>query len=163
MKDRIDKADIGIVLGNEVKADGNPSRRLRARLDKTVELFKDGYFPLVIVSGGPGKEGFNEALVMQRYLVQAGIPTAKIWIDDTGNNTFLTAIHSATLMKAARLKSALLISQFYHLPRTRLAMRQAHVEHLYWAHANYYEPRDIYSLARESLAIYVYLLRGARS
>jgi len=62
--DDIQKSDAGIVLGSKVMPDGTPSDRLRARLDKTAELYRQGMFPCIIVSGGTGKEGFSEAQVM---------------------------------------------------------------------------------------------------
>src|SRR5690348_5039955 len=74
LHDRVGKADIALVLGNTVNPDGTPSPRLRARLDKTLELYRAGYFPEVIASGGVGKEGYDEASVMRDYLVSRGIP-----------------------------------------------------------------------------------------
>src|SRR5580704_13458675 len=72
--DDLGKADVGLVLGSKVESDGTPSARLRARLDRTLELYRAGYFPAVIVSGGIGKEGYDEAAVMRDYLVARGVP-----------------------------------------------------------------------------------------
>lgn len=54
LSDKTHKADIAIVPGNTVEKDGRPSARLRARLDQTVILYRQGLFPNVIVSGGVG-------------------------------------------------------------------------------------------------------------
>ena len=37
---KVDYADIGIVLGNQVLSEDQPSERLRARLDKAIDLYK---------------------------------------------------------------------------------------------------------------------------
>jgi vancomycin permeability regulator SanA len=48
---------LALVLGSKVEQEGTPSPRLRARLDRTLELFRDGWFAFIIASGGLGKEG----------------------------------------------------------------------------------------------------------
>lgn len=58
LNDRNSKADVAIVLGNKVNEDGTLSDRLKARLDKSIELYKNGRVKKIIVSGGLGKEGF---------------------------------------------------------------------------------------------------------
>ena len=72
LSDELEKADVALVLGNKVEPDGTPSARLAARLDRTAELYHEGYFPLVIVSGGTGKEGYPEGTAMRDYLVNKG-------------------------------------------------------------------------------------------
>ena len=68
LRDDARASDVGIVLGSKVMPDGTPSPRLRARLDKAGELYRQGKFGWVIVSGGTGKEGYSEAKVMAAYL-----------------------------------------------------------------------------------------------
>ena len=87
LRDQIGKADIALVLGSKVEPDGTPSPRLRARLDKTIELYRADYFPTVIASGGVGKEGFDEAVVMRDYLVFHGIPADRVIVDSGGTTT----------------------------------------------------------------------------
>lgn len=64
LRDDVQVSDVGIVLGSKVMPDGTPSARLQARLDKAAELYRQGMFKHVIVSGGSGVEGFSEAKVM---------------------------------------------------------------------------------------------------
>jgi vancomycin permeability regulator SanA len=87
LRDHLGTADIGLVLGSKVALDGTPSPRLRARLDRALELYRSGYFPTVIVSGGIGKEGYDEALVMRDYLVSHGIPKGSVIMDSEGTTT----------------------------------------------------------------------------
>ena len=159
LRDDIRPADVAIVLGNTVERDGRPSARLRARLDKAVELCGDGLFGHVIVSGGVGAEGFNEAEVMKAYLVSQGLPEGFIIADGEGATTSLTARNAAQLMKEQRWQSALVISQYFHIPRTRLAVESYGVRPVYSAHAEYFELRDVYSIAREVVGYGAYLMR----
>ena len=92
LHDNIDISDAAVVLGNKVELDGKPSKRLKGRLDRAVELYKKEYFEYIIVSGGIGKEGFNEAKVMKNYLVEKGIPNECVILDDKGYNSFMTAL-----------------------------------------------------------------------
>lgn len=157
LHDDLGIADVGIVLGNKVESDGHPSKRLKSRLDKAIELFQNGYCKYLIVSGGIGKEGYDEAEVMKDYLVKRNIPGDKIFMDRAGNNTYLTACNSKLILARLRLDSVLLISQFYHLTRTRLAFTKAGFTKIYSAHASFFEIRDCYSLVREFFGYYKYL------
>src|ERR1700744_1646521 len=69
LHDRLGKADVGVVLGNKVEANGQPSLALAGRLDEALALYRQGYFPKLFVSGAFGKEGLPEAPVMRDYLV----------------------------------------------------------------------------------------------
>jgi vancomycin permeability regulator SanA len=159
LRDDIHTADVAIVLGNTVESDGRPSARLRARLDKAVELYRGGLFRHVIVSGGVGAEGFNEAEVMKRYLISQGVPEGCIIADGEGATTALTARNAARVMKEQGWQSALVISQYFHIPRTRLAVESYGVRPVYGAHAEYFELRDVYSIAREVIGYGAYLMR----
>ena len=161
--DEIHSADVAVVLGNTVNPDGNPSPRLQARLDKTVELYQKGLFPNIIVSGGFGSEGFDEATVMRQYLISHGIPENCIRVDSVGNTTALTAKNAAQIMKQNNWQSAMIISQYFHISRTRLAFVHYGVNPIYSAHADYFEMRDFYSLFREVIGYFSYILRGAEN
>lgn len=157
LMDKKQLADVGVVLGNKVEKDGKPSERLRYRLEKAVELYRGGYFKSVIVSGGVGAEGYDEAKIMKQYLIQKGVPDDKILVDSMGANTMMTAQNVKTMMEDMQFKSVMVITQFYHISRTKLAFHKAGVEEVYSAHADYFEWRDGYSLFREFFAYYKYL------
>lgn len=159
LKDDVGKADIALVLGNKVEDDGTSSPRLQARLDKTLELYHAGYFQIIIVSGGIGKEGYDEAKVMRDYLVANGIPSASIIMDNAGINTYASAKNTSQIIRQQKLNSVFIISQYFHLPRIRLALKCFGVSAIYSAHADFFEARDIYSLLREVVGYVSYSLR----
>ncbi|MBX0289364.1 YdcF family protein [Hymenobacter sp. HSC-4F20] len=158
LTDDVRPADCLVVLGNTVQPNGRLSERLRARLDKARELYGQEVSPLIFVSGGLGREGHYEGTAMQRYLVAHGVPPAAIVVDNAGDNTLATARNFGRLARARHLRSAVVVSQFFHLSRTKLMLRQQAVPTVYGAHAAYYEGRDAYALAREFAAYYAYLL-----
>ncbi len=158
--DNIDRSDVAVVLGNTVNPDGKPSARLQARLDKTVQLYQQGVFKNTIVSGGLGKEGFDEAIVMKQYLVAHGLPATQIYVDSNGNNTYLTAKYTAQFMTEHKWQSAIAISQYFHLPRTKLALQRFGVKTVHTAHADFFELRDLYSTVREVFSYCSYQMRS---
>ncbi|WP_395738893.1 YdcF family protein [Prosthecobacter sp.] len=160
LRDDIGKADIALVLGSKVELSGKPSLRLQARLDKTVELYKAGWFPWVIVSGGLGKEGFDEAAVMRDYLAAHGVPSAHILLDSEGNTTFDSAQNTLQLLRQKQLKSVLVISQYFHIPRSRLALERTGIEEIHSASPSYFELRDLYSAPRELIGYFSYAMRS---
>jgi len=160
LTDEVQPVDVAVVLGNRVNPDGSPSPWLRTRLDKTVELYQAGWFAEIIASGGMGIEGVDEAAAMKTYLVAAGIPAEHIRVDSQGVDTYATALNAATLMDTNGWKSALVISQYYHIPRCKLALRRFGVGQVYAAHAEGFTWRGLVSLAREVAAYPAYFLRG---
>lgn len=60
LSDELHIADVAIVLGNTVQPDGLPSPRLQARLDKTIELYRQKMFSQIIVSGGTVRKALTK-------------------------------------------------------------------------------------------------------
>jgi len=159
VRDDVQPSDVGVVLGSKVMPNGTPSDRLRARLDKAADLYRQGMFKRIIVSGGTGGEGYSEGLVMAAYLRdKQAIPGVAILADEHGNTTEATARNSAAIMAAHGFRSAVVVTQFFHVTRSRYALQRAGVGTVYGAHASYSEARDLYSLARELVALPAYWL-----
>jgi vancomycin permeability regulator SanA len=153
---RPSKADVCVVLGNKIAENGTPSDRLRARLDKAVELYTKKYFNKIIVSGGYGKEGFKEAEVMRLYLLEHGVSDHCIIVDNNGNNTALTAQFTVDYMTRNNYKSVVVVSQYFHLLRTRLMLNKLGAKNVTCAGPLFFELRDVYSIPREMIGILKY-------
>lgn len=158
LQDRLPASDAAIVLGSKVLPDGIPSSRLKARLDMAIALHQQGLVHTIIVSGGLGREGFDEAAVMQHYLIAAGIAQNDIIMDSQGNNTAATARNSAAIMRKHGWQSAIIVTQYFHIARCWLELRRAGIHQLGSAHPAFFEIRDIYSIPRETVACIVLLL-----
>lgn len=160
LHDRTTPADVAVVLGSKVMPDGTPSPRLKARLDRGIELFRDNRVAFVLVSGGTGKEGFSEGRVMRDYAIAQGVPDDRVLMDEFGNTTRATADNAAQMMRERRLTSAIAVSQYFHITRTRMALSDAGITDVGSAHARIYELRDLYSIAREIPGVITYWLGG---
>lgn len=151
-------ADVGIVYGNKVELNGSPSSRLEARLLAALYLYKTNQIEKVLVSGGVGAEGYDEAKIMETYLVSNGIPSTDIQVDSKGNNTHLTALNAAAFLGQG--VSVVAISQRYHLSRAKLSLRNAGFDLVYGFAPDFTELRDAYSYVREVPAWFKYWVKG---
>lgn len=154
LTDKQTNDDVAIVLGNKVNEEGTLSERLKARLDKSIELFNQNKVKSIIVSGGLGKEGFWEGKKMREYLIENKIPTEKILVDNYGNDTEKTVENSIRIMDSLHYKSAISVSQYFHQTRTKKLFRNKGFENIESASPNYFELRDFYSIFREFVAYY---------
>jgi vancomycin permeability regulator SanA len=150
------KADVAVIYGNTVHEDGTLSKRLKARLDRGIELYNDSVVHLLFVSGGLGTEGYYEGDKMSQYLIQKGIPIESIVIDNNGNNTKLTTLNF--IEKFGKDKSVIVVSQYHHISRAKLAFKNYGIRNVYGAHCNFFELRDFYSCFREFFGYYKYLI-----
>lgn len=160
LNDTVADADLIVVPGNTVAADGTPSPRLRARLDVALKVFREHRAPSIFVSGGIGREGFDEAVSMSNYLVKNGVPATAIVKDNLGVDTLATAKNAAHFMRANGLKKAIVATQYFHVPRTRLALERNGVNVVGTEHAHYFEIRDLYSIFREAVGYATYYAKA---
>ena len=125
-------AEAAVVLGARVYADGTPSPLLADRIAAGVDLYRAGLVPILVMSGGDGADGWNEADVMRDRAVAAGVPSEAILVDRTGLNTDATVEHTIALLLPSAAPHAELrliaVSQAYHLPRIQLAFSGAGVD-----------------------------------
>lgn len=152
-------ADVAVVLGNTVQRDGNPSPRLAARLDRAKQCYEQHQCRILFVSGGIEPSGADEAASMSMWLVRNGVPADKIVVDATGNDTWATARHASEFMRAHGFTSAIVVTQYFHLPRTMLALKRFGVPEVSGAYPWFWEGRDLYSIARETPAFLWYVAR----
>src|SRR5215470_6010317 len=80
---------------------GRPSPVLRARIDHAIDLWRKGFAPKIIFTGGFGdRDTTSEAAVGQRYAIDHGVPARNILIENAGRTTAESMQHVARLMDA---------------------------------------------------------------
>ena len=123
VQSRTDQArpvDAIVVLGT-TQYNGVPSPTLQARLDRAVELYRDGIAPLIVVTGGnlPG-DVYTEAEAGQMYLVEKGVPEEVILLENQGNDSWQSMNGVAGILAARNLDRILLVSDGFHLLRLKM-------------------------------------------
>lgn len=151
-------ADIAIVLGNTVNADSSVSPWLKGRLDKALQLYRKDKVPEIMVSGGQGEFGVAEGMAMKRYLVANGIPADKIIEDNYGKNTYMTACNFAALNDSLHFSSAIAVTSFYHITRTKYIIRKMGFKNIHGVSSDGYFRNDILGIFRDFAAFYKYLI-----
>jgi SanA protein len=109
-----------MVLGSYVDHNGAPSRELAARLETGRQLYRAGLARRIIVSG-LARPGYDEPDAMAAWLETRGVAPADVVIDRGG---YRTAASMADAL-AAGVRSLLVVSQRYHLPRALYLARHA--------------------------------------
>src|SRR5579884_2726198 len=112
-------ADAIVVLG-AAEYRGRPSPVLEARLNHALFLYLKGLAPRIITTGGAGGDPmFTESTVSRAYLTRRGVPAEAISVEDEGESTAQSVAAVAEMMRRMDLKSALIVSDGYHIYRVK--------------------------------------------
>ncbi|MBN2471905.1 MAG: YdcF family protein [Anaerolineae bacterium] len=118
-------ADVIVVLGAGLEPDGQPSGATARRARHAAALYHAGAAPALICSGGYALDWpLPEATGCAAVLRDEGVPEAAIWLEAQAKSTEENAIYSGALMAAQGWRSALVVSDRYHLLRAQLLFAQ---------------------------------------
>ena len=106
--------DCILVLGCYVNQDGEPSAMLSDRLKRSIELYNAGIAPKLLMSGDHGQHTYDEVTAMRQYALDAGVPSADIFMDHAGFSTYESIYRAKEIFQ---VKKVIVISQEYHLHR----------------------------------------------
>jgi vancomycin permeability regulator SanA len=154
-------ADVAVILGNHVFADGHLSSWLKGRVDKALALYKAGKVKKIYASGGISENddgNYPEGDGMRNYLLQQGVPAGDVIADNHGQNTYLTAKDFIEWNQQYHYTSAIMVSQFYHITRSKYIMRKLGFKDVHGATSDVYTFSDIIGTLREVPAFYKYMI-----
>jgi len=153
-------ADIAVVLGARVYADGRPSDALADRVRTACKLYHDGTVKKLLFSGGPGDGSIHETEGMKRMAIQLGVKPEDILLDPHGVNTQATVKNTEAIFQQLHASRVLVVSHFYHLPRIKLAYhRDGREVYTVPAKESYLLRQMPFNMAREVAALWVYYFR----
>jgi len=153
-------AQAAVVLGAEVHADGRPSAALAGRVLTAVALYKQGLVHTLVLSGARGGGGVHQVVAMSRLAEQQGVPASALLFDFDGVNTAATVRDTVPMLRAHHLRRVIAVSDFYHLPRVKLAYASAGLDVLTVpAKGGEWIAQTPYLILRDDAGFWVYLLR----
>ena len=127
-------ADAIVVLGGRLNDDGTLRPVLRSRVEKAVELFKQGVAPVVIMSGkwtdqlkkDPVK---TEARAMKEYAEELWVPEHAILVEEQSQNTIGNAYYTKKILAKRAWKDIVVVTSDFHLKRSLYLFKigRAHV------------------------------------
>ncbi|MDR1776155.1 MAG: YdcF family protein [Actinomycetes bacterium] len=155
-------ADVVVVFGARAHPDGVLSNSLRERVDTAIDLYESDLVDKLLFTGGVDSDGINEVEQMKTYAVRNGVPAADILLDDGGVDTDHSVANTVPMLEDMGAKTVLAVSQFYHLPRIKMAYRAAHYNVITVpAKPELSIPGTPYFVGRETLAFWAYWVRSA--
>ncbi len=129
---------------------GEPSPYLAHRLDTAAGLYADGRIRAVLVTGDNSREEYDEPDAMRAYLVERGVPDARIVSDYAGFDTWDSCARAKRIFG---VDEAVLITQGFHVRRAVALCEEAGITSYGVAAAG--DRRDgvwYYGAVRETLA-----------
>ena len=122
------RAEVIVVLGAGVRAEGQPSPALCRRVEHAVELAHGRPEALLVFTGGLGIHAPPEAEVMAALARAAGIGAERIHLEDRATNTAESARLTARLLREVGFGEVTLVTDAYHQRRSRFAFRRMGVQ-----------------------------------
>ncbi len=96
------------------------------RTAMAVRLWKEGYAPVIVFSGGSlDPESVSSAELMKREAVRLGVPAGAILVEPASMTTEENAGRTAELMREKGLRSAILVTSPYHQRRASVLFARA--------------------------------------
>ncbi len=109
VQDRLETADVIVML-----AGGRRDERVRQAAD----LYREGYAPLVVLSGtGAQTFGFSIPEVMRRQAISHGIPPSALLFESTSTSTVEQAREIRSVLEGHRVRRAIVVTSTYHSRR----------------------------------------------
>ncbi|MDD4179932.1 MAG: YdcF family protein [Candidatus Margulisbacteria bacterium] len=110
IQDKLAKADIIIILGGDNNGE---------RAEQGIALYRAGYAPKLLMSGGPLAWRLTYAEWMKKQVVESGIPAAAIILQDKSRSTIEDAKFTLPLLKQYNIKSVILVTSPMHTRRAK--------------------------------------------
>ena len=117
--------DCILVLGCQVKENGEPSHMLRDRLQRGVEVYELGASDKILMSGDHGRTDYNEVKTMKQYAIDEGIDSENVFMDHAGFSTYESIYRAKEVFG---VKKMIIITQEYHLYRALYIAKRLGIE-----------------------------------
>lgn len=154
--------DAVIVLGAGIRGE-RPSLTLKGRLDAAFEYHKDNPDAIIVVSGGKGHdEDITEALAMEKYLTNLGVPERLIIKEEKSTSTFENFSFSKEILDGLfenGYKCAYITNE-YHVFRAGQIAKKAGFEAFTHTHSDTIWHSVLPGVLRECTAVIKYFLLG---
>lgn len=115
---------VAIVFGAGAP-NNQPSPYLARRLNVALDLYRRGKVTVFLVTGATAAPNYDEPTVMRQYLVDHGVPAARIVRDFAGSDTWASCVRAKKIFGVSH---ATLVTQDFHLPRALLLCRSAGID-----------------------------------
>jgi len=122
------QVDSIIVLGAAVWGN-QPSPVFRERINHAIELWQQGYAPIIIFTGGTDdNEKAPEAEIAKQYAIKHGVSSDSILIETVSKTTEQNLYYAKRLIAEYNLGDAIIVSDPLHMKRAMLIAKDMGLE-----------------------------------
>lgn len=138
-----------LVLGASVYSNKYMSAMLEDRAKAALEIYQKGKAKKILVSGDNRSDDYNEVIVVQKYLLEQGVPKQDIYLDYAGFDTYDSLYRARDIFK---VKNIIIVTQGFHLPRALYIARSLGIDAVgFKVDSRKYQNIE-YNILREKLA-----------
>jgi len=112
------------VLGARVEKDGRLGLSYQNRIDRAVELVKQGWSEHLLVTGGHGESGSIESLAARAQAVRQGVNLDRIAVEEMSHTTWENLYFARDVMQLRGWRTCLVVTDSYHMPRSLTMARE---------------------------------------
>jgi len=162
-RDETRPADVIVVLGAAVWPNEQPGLSLKARTEWAIQLYRHRYAPHLILTGGLGRYPPEEAELMRRLAVEAGIPSGVLLLEKHSHSTWESLLGASEIMQEKGWTTAIVVSDPYHMKRALLMAEdlglEAHGSPVHDSPNHSIPVRRLFYTSREVFALWWYLVQ----
>ncbi|OGC06747.1 hypothetical protein A2526_04995 [candidate division WOR-1 bacterium RIFOXYD2_FULL_36_8] len=115
VQDKPEKSDVILVLAGDSNGE---------RVDQAVKLYKEGYAPKILMSGGPIIWKLTSAQNMKSQAIALGVPPKNIFMEEKSLSTLGNIKYSIPILKRLNAKTIILVTSPFHARRARAVARK---------------------------------------
>ncbi|MFA6170589.1 MAG: YdcF family protein [Candidatus Margulisiibacteriota bacterium] len=115
VNDKLEKADLIVVLAGDYNGE---------RVRRAVQLYRLGYAPAVLMSGGPMGWKVTHAGNMKKEALALGVPARAILIQDRSFSTLEDALYSLPIVQEQKAYSIIVVTSPQHSRRAARVFRR---------------------------------------
>ena len=110
------------LLGAAVTPQGGPSPALARRIAGAARAAAADPGAAIFCSGGVGRHGPAEAVVMAGELIRMGVAPERLRMDGESCDTLQSVLAFAAFLRAERLERCVVCTDRFHMPRVRMML-----------------------------------------
>lgn len=123
--DKVPAHDVALVLGARILSRSRLSAMLEDRVLTAVDLYRAGKVKKLLMSGDNSDPYYDEVSAMRRYAIRQGVKSDDVVRDFAGFRTYDSVYRARDLWG---LKSMVIVTQDFHLPRSVYTARKLGVD-----------------------------------
>jgi len=125
------EGDVIILLGGgvydmspDLSGVGAPSEDMFGRIVTAVRLQKRMNVPIIVSGGSVFKGKKAEAPIVKRFLIDLGVPSDKVILEDKSRDTIENAKYTTEICKKRAYKQPVLVTSAYHIKRAVMSFEK---------------------------------------